>query len=283
MSLHKVSHVLSLDALSAFALELVDISGDILRKRFHQATFMRSQIEYKRDGSPVTVVDREVEAALSSRIKEEYTNHSVLGEELETKLDDGKYNADFLWVIDPIDGTKSFISGNPLFGTLLALLYQGKPLLGVMDLPLLKQRWWGKIDSPTYYYDGCDNYVVRTTTCITLQQAIGRCTTPDMFRGKGEEAKEFAFRRLQDKIAYFLFGGDCFCYGQLASGLVDLVLESQLAPYDFLALVPIVEGAGGIISDWQGRDLNLYSKGNVLATGDKKMHEAALKILNFET
>ena len=174
-------------------------------------------------------------------------------------------------MLDPIDGTKSFISGVPLFGTLIALAYQGRPILGIIDQPILRERWIGASGRPTTL----NGRPIRVRPCPSLDAATLFATSPDMFRG-GDAA---AFARVAAAAKLVRFGADCYAYGLLAHGLIDLVIEASLKPYDFSAMLPIVEGAGGIASDWQGTPLTLASDGRVLVAGDRRAHQQALQLL----
>jgi histidinol phosphatase-like enzyme (inositol monophosphatase family) len=175
-------------------------------------------------------------------------------------------------VIDPIDGTKSFISGMPTFGTLIALLDGGTPVLGVVDHPALRERWVGRVGLPTR----CNGVVCRTSACTLLADAGLYATTPDMFKG----AARTRFEAVSGRARMRRFGGDCYAYALLASGFIDAVIEAGLQPYDFLALVPVIEGAGGVITDWQGRPLGLDSDGQVVAAATRALHRELTERLN---
>jgi len=220
-------------------------------------------VDDKPDLSPVTAADQEAEQAMRSLIEERFPDHGILGEEFGP-LREG---AEFVWTLDPIDGTKSFISGVPLFGTLIALTHAGRPILGVIDQPISRERWVGVVGRRTMF----NGATVRCRTCPSLATATLFATTPDMFTG----ADAAAFGRLSRAVKLTRFGADCYAYGLLASGFIDLVLEASLKPYDFCAMVPIVEGAGGVATDWHGGELGLSSGGRVLVAGDRRAHEAA--------
>jgi histidinol phosphatase-like enzyme (inositol monophosphatase family) len=174
-------------------------------------------------------------------------------------------------VLDPIDGTKSFISGVPLFGTLIALAYRGRPILGIIDQPISRERWIGVQGRPTIF----NGTPVRCRPCPALAAATVFSTSPDMFRG--DDAAAHAGVAAAAKLVRF--GADCYAYGLLALGFVDLVVEASLKPYDFSAMLPIVEGAGGIATDWQGAPLTLASDGRVVVAGDRRAHLEALALL----
>lgn len=247
-----------------FVQTLADLSGQIIRAHFRTPL----TIEAKPDTSPVTLADRAVEQAIRKQITMTYPQHGIYGEEMGTL----NTQAEYVWVIDPIDGTKAFMTGKPLFGTLIALLYQGKPILGVLDNPILRERWIGGYHVPTTL----NGQAVQVRSCPTIEQSTLYATTPDMFKGQTKDL----FAAIHDKVRYPLFGGDCYAYGLLACGFVDLVVEASLSPYDYCALVPIIENAGGIMTDWTGQTLGLHSDGRVIAAGDKKTYAQALKILS---
>ena len=178
-------------------------------------------------------------------------------------------------MLDPIDGTKAFITGNPLFGTLIALLHRGAPILGVIEMPALEERWVGAQGHQTRFRDREGTKNAKTRDLASLDEAILTATSPHMFKGP----EEAAFARLQTNCKLALYGGDGFCYGKLASGFTDLVVESSMEPYDYLAHVPVIAGAGGIITDWEGRPLGLESGRRVVAGGSVEIHKAALDLL----
>lgn len=228
-------------------------------------------VEDKADESPVTRADREAETAMREIIGAAYPDHGIYGEEFGVENPE----AEFVWVLDPIDGTKRFITGNPLFGSLVALLRGGRPVLGLIDMPILEERWLGAAGHATTFSDRKGRREARVRACETLATATVLATSPDMFTG--DDAAAFA--RLHGTAKLTLYGGDCFNYGLLASGFTDLVVEADLAPYDHLAHAPIIAGAGGIMTDWQGRPTGLDSDGCVLCAGDPRCHEQAISLL----
>ena len=183
-------------------------------------------------------------------IRAEFPGHGIQGEEFAAEA-----GADFTWVLDPIDGTKSFISGYPLFGALIALTYNGRAVLGVIEAPALGERWVGLDGAATV----CNGATVHASACTTIEQARVYSTTTDAFEGERLQRYD-AFSR---RAAIRRFGGDCYLYGLLAAGHCDLVIEAAMKPHDFQALVPVVEGAGGKISDWSGRPLGNRLVGGV--------------------
>ncbi|TYK28812.1 bifunctional phosphatase IMPL2 [Cucumis melo var. makuwa] len=205
---------------------------------------------------PVTVADQVAEESMVSVILENFPSHAIYGEEKGWRCKEN--SADYVWVLDPIDGTKSFITGKPLFGTLIALLYRGKPILGIIDQPVLRERWIGLNGRKTTL----NGQNVSTRTCSDISQSYLYTTSPHLFSGEAVEA----FARVRDKVKVPLYGCDCYAYALLASGFVDLVVESGLKPYDFLSLIPIIKGAGGEITDWKGDELYWEASPNSQAT-----------------
>jgi inositol-phosphate phosphatase/L-galactose 1-phosphate phosphatase/histidinol-phosphatase len=254
---------IDLDAFLTLALLLADAAGAEIRPHFRRPLV----VEDKPDLTPVTAADRAAEAAMRALIEAHFPDHGIIGEEFGRVRED----AEFVWVLDPIDGTKSFISGVPLFGTLIALTRRRRPILGVIDQPISRERWVGAGSRATRL----NGTPVRCRACPLLGAATLFATTPDMFRA-GNAA---AFIRVSTAVKLVRYGADCYAYGLLAAGFIDLVLEAGLKPYDFCAMVPIVEGAGGVATDWRGADLDLASDGRVLVAGDRAAHQAALALL----
>lgn len=253
--------------LLAFAEQLSDAAGSII------APYFRADIaiDQKIDDTPVTVADREAEQAMRALIEETFPDHGIEGEEFgAVRLD-----ADYVWHLDPIDGTKSFITGRPLFGTLVSAARQGKPVVGVIDHCMMKERWTGATGTPSRW----NGKTVRVRSCESLGDAILYVTSPKMFKLPGEAE---AFGRVEDAVALPLYGGDCYAYGQLAMGFADIIVEADLDTHDYFALIPVIEGAGGIITDWEGNPLGPDSKGQVLAAGDARVHAEALKLLALD-
>jgi inositol-phosphate phosphatase/L-galactose 1-phosphate phosphatase/histidinol-phosphatase len=252
-----------LDTFLALATDLADAAGAAIRPYFRRSL----TVEDKPDLSPVTVADRAAEAAMRRLIAARFPDHGIIGEEYGRERDD----AAFVWVLDPIDGTKSFISGVPLFGTLIALAQRGRPILGIIDQPISGERWVGLRGRPSLF----NGAAARCRSCDSLATATVYATSPDMFCG--DDAAAFA--RVAGAAKLVRFGADCYAYGLVALGCIDIVIEASLKPYDFSAMLPIVEGAGGVATDWQGASLTLASDGRVLIAGDRRTHEAALALL----
>jgi histidinol-phosphatase len=250
----------------AFIDELATISGDAIRPFFRTSLGVEDK---SRGGAfdPVTAADRAAEAAMRAMIRNQFPAHGIIGEEFGAERAD----AELVWVLDPIDGTKSFISGVPLFGTLIALVERGVPVLGVIDQPISRERWVGARGLRSTL----NGAPISTRACPALGSATLFATTPDMFRAADADA----FQRLKSAVKLARFGGDCYAYGLLAAGFIDLVVEASLKPYDFAALVPVIAGAGGSMTDWRGGPLGLASEGRVLACGDPRLADAARGLL----
>ena len=255
------------DMYLQFAEELADASGDAIRPWFRG----RLDVQRKGDGSPVTQADRSAETAIRERISDRFPDHGVIGEEFGSDRPD----AEWVWVIDPIDGTGAFVSGLPTFGTLIGLMREGEPLLGVLDQPILNDRWCGVNYPEVVRRTTHNSHLVHTSSTTVLEASIGFATTPDMFEG----ADQRAWSALSATFERVRYGADCYAYGLLASGFVDIVCEASLKSWDYLALTPIVIGAGGQMTDWQGQKLTLSSKDRVVAAATLKLHRAALERL----
>ncbi|MDH5722992.1 MAG: histidinol-phosphatase [Alphaproteobacteria bacterium] len=237
------------------ANRLADKSGEIIKSYFRQSF----EVKIKKDLSPVTEADRKVEEVLRAMIEAECPDHGIIGEEFGEK----ESKSDLTWVLDPIDGTKSFVMGRPTFGTLIALCQDNTPLLGIIDQPILQERWVG-LDKQQTTMNGKP---VSTRPCTSLEDAVIASTTPNMF-DNSEYGKAYTIFNNGETLAW---GGDCYMYGLIASGYMDIAFECNLKPYDFAALVPVITGAGGHISNWRGDPLTLKSTGEVIAVGDKNL------------
>jgi len=258
------------EACLALARKLADAAAPITL-RYFRGGLSGIEIDAKDDLSPVTAADREAEQMMRGLIEAAFPGHGIHGEELgKTRTD-----ADYVWYLDPIDGTQSFVTGKPLFGTLIGLAWKGTPVLGVMDIPALGERWTGAAGHQTTF----NGTPVWARACTVLSQAWLYATSPQMF----PEGDFAAFEALRKQCRRAVYGAECYAYGLLVNGNVDVVCESTMQPYDFAALVPIVAGAGGIITGWRGEGLTVpETEGRVLAAGDRHVHQAALKILKQE-
>jgi histidinol phosphatase-like enzyme (inositol monophosphatase family) len=253
-------------AFVAAAQAAADIAGQVIRPLFRSALL----VEAKGDASPVTEADRQAELAIRDLLRARFPDHGIWGEEFGPERQD----AEWLWVLDPIDGTRAFVTGRPLFGTLIGLLHRGRPVLGLIDQPGIGERWLGVAGEPTRFRSplggraGC-------RPCARVGDAELSCTSPDMF----EPGDRPGFERLRGAARRVTWGGDCYAYGLLALGLVDVVAESTMKPWDWAALVPVVAGAGGLVTGWDGKPLTLDSNGRVLAVGDPALLAEAVGLL----
>lgn len=257
--------------LLAFAHRLADAAARVTLKHFRTA--IRADNKSGTGYDPVTEADRGAETAIRTLIEQTYPGHGILGEEHgKVRSRDG-----LTWVIDPIDGTRSFITGSPLWGTLIALHDGVRPIIGMLDQPFLKERFWG-VSMPKWREAVLETpggrQALATRACPRLADAALSTTTPEMFKG----AERAAFEKLMAGVRLMRFGGDCYQYGMLAHGFMDLVVETRLQPYDIQALIPIIEGAGGAVTNWQGGPAD--QGGSVVAAGDARTHAAALEILS---
>ena len=249
--------------LIALAEKLADAARDVVMGHFRRPL----DIEAKPDDSPVTIADKQAEDAMRALIGDAFPDHGIIGEERAGKNEDAEY----VWVLDPIDGTQSFVTGKPLFGTLIGLLHEGAAVLGLIDQPVLGERWLGARGRPTTL----NGRPVHVRPCGELGRAALYATSPHMFEGADKQA----FARVRDAVKLPLYGADCYAYGLLACGFADLVVEASLAAYDYCGVVAVIEGAGGVITDWTGAPLGLGSDGRVVAAGDRRSHERALELL----
>jgi inositol-phosphate phosphatase / L-galactose 1-phosphate phosphatase / histidinol-phosphatase len=250
------------------ALRLAAACADDARRIARGAFRSVVAVERKADATPVTAVDREIERRLRARIADARPEDGILGEEHGAEGTSRRR----VWVVDPIDGTKAFITGSPLFGTLIALVDDGVPALGIVEMPALRERFVGVDGAATMNGRPC-----RVRPCPRLADASFYSPGPETLAVAGLD------HALGDAVALRRYGGDCYAYCQLALGWVDLVVESGMAPYDFLALVPVVTGAGGTITDWHGAPLSLQSDGNVIAAGSPEVHAEALALIARHT
>lgn len=251
----------------AFAHSLADRAGGEILPLFRDS----GEIENK-DGNgfdPVTAADRAAERVMRLAIEARYPRHGILGEEFERKAAEGPFE----WVLDPIDGTKAFICGLPLWGTLIGLSENGRPVIGMMDQPYLGERFWGAPGGAFFRSRQTAERRIATRRCPSLDQAILGATTPDMFTGGDADR----FHALSARSRMTRYGGDCYMYCMLASGLVDMVAEAGLKAFDIAPLIPIIEAAGGMVTTWDGGDA--ANGGNILATCDSALHDRALGVL----
>lgn len=254
---------MSVDELVAFAEFLADEARGILAA----AGAAPAVIDYKSDASPVTDLDRRIEAHMRGFIDERYPDHGVFGEEHGSR----DLGAELVWVLDPIDGTAPFIAGIPVYGTLVGLAREGRPFLGVVDHPASDDRWVGVAGEFARH----NGRPVRTRQCDRLEDAYATNSNPDYL-----DADEMrAFAALKSRVRTMQYGGSCYAYAAMASGRTDIGLDAGFDPFDVFAPAAVIEGAGGIVTDWAGKAIDLEWRGRVLAAGCAGMHAQAVSVL----
>lgn len=259
----RASTMIPTDDMIALADALAERAGEIVRPYFRAGLAAIT----KADQSPVTVADQAVEEALRAMIAARFPDHGIVGEEHGKTRED----AELVWTIDPIDGTRAFITGKPTFTTLIALLHRGRPVLGVIDQPITRDRWIGAAGRPTVNRGAAQ----RVRVCSSLAEARVSSTGPQYF----DEAERRAFEAVSARCALLSWGGDGYQYGLVAAGTLDLVIENGLKLHDWAALAPVIEGAGGVCTDWKGRPLEIGGDGSIVAAGDARVHSEALAVL----
>ena len=250
------------DELKSFAEELANAAQQAILPYFRKQIPISEKSTDSPSGQPVTDADLKAETAMRKLISRRYPDHGIMGEEFE----DINPGADLSWVLDPIDGTRAFIAGLPVFGTLIGLGHKGKPLLGVLDQPILKARIIGTGSITTL-----NGKKIRTRKCLSLADAVYATTDPRMMAGSTQQA---IFQKLMRLTRVTQFGGNCYAYGMLAAGSIDIIVENDLKPWDTFALIPIIQGAGGIITSWSGESAT--NSPHVLACGEKQLHSDVL-------
>jgi myo-inositol-1(or 4)-monophosphatase len=253
-----------------FVDRLATVSGETILPFFRTAL----AVEDKTHGSrfdPVTEADRAAEAAMRSLIKRTFPDHGIVGEEYGAE----QTGAEYVWALDPIDGTKSFISGMPAWGTLIGLARFGEPVFGLMHQPFIRERFAG--DGGAAWYRGpAGERALRVRPCGRLSEAVLYTTSPRLMNA----ADAAAFARVEEAVRLSRYGGDCYAYCMVAAGHIDLVIETELKPHDIMALVPIVTGAGGIMTTWENGPPQ--HGGRIIAAGDRRVHAEAMRVLNAE-
>ena len=261
MAVHDTQRLLS------FADTLAEAARTAILPLFRAQPSITNKLD---DGrfDPVTEADQAAERAMLALIEREFPDHGVLGEEYGERPSRSGYQ----WILDPIDGTRAFISGLPTWGVLIGLYYEGHPLIGVMDQPFTQERYRGWMDGANASTRN-GTHTLKTRTCTSLNAATFSTTSPDLF--EGDEARAWSNIRRETKLVRY--GYDCYAYSMIAAGHIDGVLESTLKAFDIAALIPIITGAGGGVCAWDGGDAS--QGGRVLAYGDPRTRDAALKLL----
>ena len=252
-----------------FANHLADIASQISLKYYRQENDECA----KEDDSPVTKADKEIEQQIRHAIMDKYPHHGIIGEEYGNHND----NAEYVWIIDPIDGTSSFIVGRPIFGNLIALSRNNHVILGIINQPINNERWIG-IDQQGSWLNHKKIY---TRNCQHISQAVLSSSSPFFFKNENKIIFEKICQHTKyQKIGGVVYGGDCYAYGCLAAGFVDLIIEPELKIYDFASHIPIIKNARGIITDWQGNELKLESNTKLVASASSKLHDEVLRLIN---
>jgi myo-inositol-1(or 4)-monophosphatase len=252
---------------SAFIGRLATTSGETILPFFRTSLSIDNKSSAK-DFDPVTEADRAAEAVMRRMIKANFPQHGIVGEEFGNEREDAEY----VWVLDPIDGTKSFIAGFPIWGTLIALLHRGTPVFGMMHQPFIAERFSGDNGSANYVGPSGERKL-SVRRCASLKEATCYTTSPLLMNDRDRPA----FARVESAVRLSRYGGDCYSYCMLAAGHLDLVVETELKPYDIAALIPIITGAGGVVTTWDGSPAQ--NGGRIIAAGDPRVHEAAIKLL----
>ena len=248
---------------------LGDISGAAILPYFRKRLTVTNKAG--RSGyDPVTAADRAAERVIRKAVRQHFPDHGFIGEEFGVTPGKGRYQ----WLVDPIDGTRAFITGSPLWGTLIGLLDRGTPVLGLMNQPFTGERFWSQGRGARRRDPDGTVHRIKTRPCASLAQAVLTTTAPDMFAAPAEAAR---FDALKSRARMTRYGGDCYGYCLLAAGFVDLIVESGLKSYDIAPLIPIIEGAGGVVTTWEGGPA--AEGGRIIAAGDDRAHAAALAIL----
>ncbi|HEY4970621.1 MAG TPA: histidinol-phosphatase [Steroidobacteraceae bacterium] len=251
---------------ASFVDHLAGASGETILPFFRTAL----AVDNKKTGGfdPVTAADRAAEQAMRALIRQNFPDHGVVGEEYGAEHTDAEY----VWVLDPIDGTKSFITGMVAWGTLIGLMRFGEPVFGMMNQPFTGEKFSG--DGGAANYRGpAGSRDLHVRACASLEGAILSTTSPLLMNGSDRAA----FGRVENKVKLSRYGGDCYAYCMLAAGLIDLIVETEIKPYDIVPLIPVITGAGGIVTTWENGPAQ--DGGRIVAAGDARVHTAALEIL----
>jgi inositol-phosphate phosphatase / L-galactose 1-phosphate phosphatase / histidinol-phosphatase len=255
---------LFLDEHIDFAVKLADAARKVMAAKLASPP----DIEIKPDSSYVTDTDKAIERELRALINKAYPGHGILGEEYGHENAD----ADHVWSLDPIDGTAAWVAGLPVFGTLIALLHKGTPVVGIIDHLVTNDRWIGAIGKPSTR----NGSPIRTRKCSTMQRAMLSASNPDFFNAQEKPR----FERLRAATQWRIYGGSCFSYGLLASGRTDVAIDTGLSIHDYAPYGPILAGAGGIVTDWNGAPITADTGRQILAAGDPERHAEALALIN---
>jgi myo-inositol-1(or 4)-monophosphatase len=254
-----------MDDLVHFACTLADAAAEVILPHFRSQLAVDNKAGIGFD--PVTVADRDAETAMRALIEKHHPDHGILGEEHGVS----KGSSDYVWVLDPIDGTRGFMTGLPTWGTLIGLKKGDQPIVGVMNQPFTRERFVGGTRAESHREGKIST--LSTRACQSIETAVLSTTSPDMFAA--DELPRF--ERVRKRARLVRYGADCYAYAMLAAGLIDLVVECGLKPYDIVALMPIIERAGGVVTTWSGGPA--HEGGQIVAAGDRALHAAVLEML----
>ncbi len=262
-----------MNQLTSFMHRLCDNAQEETLPRFRTGTIVTNKLDAAFD--PVTEGDKNAEKIIREMINKTYPEHGILGEEFGNE----NLDAEYIWIIDPIDGTRAFISGIPVWGTLICLAKNTHPTLGIMHQPFTGERFFSDGASSWYLGPGVNSQTkIETRDCSALANAVLMTTSPRIFTPNDQAA----YDRVEKVVKLARYGTDCYAYCMLASGNIDLVVEANLNAYDVAALIPIVENAGGCMTDWQGKPIDLLNigEGHILACANKSLQKEAIALLN---
>ena len=251
-----------------FVNELATLSGQAILP-FFRSGFSITDKSLGGVFDPVTEADRAGESTMRHLIKRSFPTHGIIGEEFGAE----QIEAEYVWVLDPIDGTKAFMAGLPLWGTLIGLTRNRAPAFGMMHQPFTGERFFGDGGSASYRGPQGERRLM-TRRCGSIAEATISTTSPRLFTGEAL----VAYERVERETRFARYGCDCYAYCMLAAGHIDVVVETDLKPHDIVALIPIIEGAGGIVTSWDGGPA--ADGGSIAATGDRRLHDAVLRLLN---
>lgn len=257
-----------LQHFAQIAESITDQTRQLLKQERQRYLYGGREFVTKDDLSPVTVIDQQVEQLIREQLTQAFPGHGILGEEYGAEAQ----NEEWVWVIDPIDGTKQFIAGVPVYGTLLALCHHGRPVIGIIDIPAVEERWVGIAGQPSTL----NGHPIRTRSCQQLADALMSTSNTEPVLAEHRPG----YNHLLSASKWRIYGVACYAYGCLASGRIDLSVDSGgMREVDYCAMVPIIEGAGGKITDWYGEPLTMYSQSTVVAAGDPQLHAQVLDVL----
>ncbi len=258
-----------------FLHELAETAAARTRPLFRRALTIENKAKHGADDGigdgldPVTAADREAEAAMRRLINDRYPGHGILGEEFGAE----NLDADWVWVLDPIDGTRGYLCGIPLWGTLIGLRHEGEPVLGMISQPILNERFFGSAEASWYWING-DETPLRTRSCETIETAQISTTDPRLFTSQ----ERLRYDRVEKKARLARYGYDCYAHAMVALGQIDCIIEAGVAAHDIEPIAPVIAGAGGRVTNWSGGSVK--GGGQIVTSGDARLHELVLEVLS---